>query len=51
MMEELEKAHIDYIERKARVIKNLEMLFNNTDNVIVKEILKESIEFINEREI
>lgn len=50
-MDELEKAHIDYEERKARVIKNLEMLFNNTDNVIVKEILKESIEFINEREI
>lgn len=50
-MDELEKAHNEYMSRKVRVLRNLEMLFNNTDNVIVKEILKESIEFINEGEI
>lgn len=51
VMDELEKAHLDYEERKAKVIGNLTMLFDNTDNVIVKGILKEAIEFIKEKEI
>lgn len=51
LMRELEQAHLDYEKRKVKVIGNLAMLFDNTDNVIVKDILKETIEFIKEREI
>lgn len=50
-MDELEKAHLDYERRKVKITENLTMLFDNTDNVIVKAILKEAIEFINEREV
>lgn len=50
-MDELEKAHLDYEERKSKIIENLTILYDNTDNVIVKGILKESIEFIKEKEI
>ena len=51
MMDELEKAHIDYERREVKITENLAMLFDNTDNVMVKDILKEAIEFIREREI
>ena len=50
-MDELEKAHIDYERRKFKITENLTMLYDNTDNVIVKALLKEVIEFINEGEI
>lgn len=50
-MDELEKAHVDYERRKVKITENLTMLHANTDNVIVKAILKEAIEFINEGEI
>lgn len=50
-MDELEKAHNDYERRKVKISENLAMLYDNTDNVLVKAILKEAVEFINEREI
>lgn len=50
-MDELEKAHNDYEERKEKIIHNLEILFENTLNMTNRQILEEAIEFIKEREI
>lgn len=50
-MEELEKAHQNYEERKERILLELGMLLNDTDNNLYKKVLKEAIEFIKEKEI
>lgn len=55
-MEELEKAHQDYEERKERLLMNLETLYSNLDmdTSIPKhwiEWIKVAIEFIKEKEI
>ena len=46
-----EKAHLDYLERKESVKRKLNILLDNTLNETVKRILKEAIEFIDEKEI
>ena len=50
-MDELEKAHLDYLEKKESVKRKLGILLDNTLNETVKRILKEAIEFIDEKEI
>lgn len=54
-MEELEKAleeaHRDYEERKERILFELGMLLNDSDNPVYEKVLKEAIEFIKEKEI
>lgn len=39
-MDELEKAHKDYEERKEKIIHNLEILYDNTLNMTNQQILK-----------
>lgn len=51
IMEELEKAHLDYEHRKSKIINDLEILRDNTSNQSVKSIIKNSINFIKEKEI
>ena len=56
MMEELEKAHKDYEERKLRIISNLECMSANLradPNIpdLYSEWLDTTIEFIKEKEI
>ena len=46
-----EKAHQDYEERKERILLELHMLLNDTDNQLYKKVLEEAIEFIKEKEI
>lgn len=48
---ELEEAHQDYEERKERILFELGMLLNDTDNPVYEKVLKEAIEFIKEKEI
>ena len=54
-MDELEKAHEDYEERKARLIDNLEIMKANLSGgyvpVTYLHWLNEAINFINEREV
>lgn len=55
-MEELEKAHIDYEERKDRVISNLECMSSNLradPNIpdLYSEWLDTAVEFIKEKEV
>lgn len=47
----LEEAHQDYEERKERILFELGMLLNDTDNPVYEKVLKEAIEFIKEKEI
>lgn len=56
LMDELEKAHLDYEERKARVISNLECMSSNLradPNIpdLYSEWLDTAVEFIKEKEI
>lgn len=56
MMEELEKAHKDYEERKERIIVNLECMSSNLradPNIpdLYSEWLDAAVEFIKEKEI
>ena len=50
-MEELEKAHEDYELRKFEIIRKLEILHDNTLNMVTRQILEQAIEFIKEREV
>jgi hypothetical protein len=50
-MEELEKAHQDYVERKKIIIDSLELLRTDTAWKIYKDILTNVIEFLKENEI
>ena len=56
-MNELEKAHQDYVERKARIIANLECMSSNLradpnmPNLMYSEWLNMAVEFIKEKEI
>ena len=50
-MDELEKAHQDYVERKKIIINSLELLRSDTEWKIYKDILTNAIEFLKEKEI
>lgn len=50
-MDELEKAHRDYVERKKIIIDSLELLRSDTGWKIYEDILTNAIEFLKEKEI
>lgn len=50
-MDELEKAHQDYIERKKKIIFDLELLRSDTGDKQYEDKLTEAIEFLKEKEI
>lgn len=47
----MEEAHQDYENRRAKVIEDLEIIFNSTVNEKVKEMVQNAIEFVKEKEI
>lgn len=47
----MEEAHQDYENRRARVIEDLEIILDTTVNERVKEMIKNAIEFVKEKEI
>ena len=49
--DELVTAHEDYVHRKKVLIDKLEMLANDTPYTIYKDVLRETIEFLKEKEI
>lgn len=51
VMDELEKAHQDYIERKKKIIFDLELLRSDTGDKQYEDKLTEAIEFLKEKEI
>lgn len=50
-MDELEQAHLDYETRRSKICTDLKMIHDNTLNTIVRKILEDAIDFINEREV
>lgn len=50
-MDELELAHVDYEQRKAKVLDDLTILYDSTVNIKEREMLKGAIDLIKEREI
>lgn len=50
-MGELYQAHLDYERRRFEVVQDLNILLENTANESVKEILKNAIEFVKEKEV
>lgn len=50
-MDELEKAHEDYEQRREDVVGKLHAISLMTENYLVKQWLKEIIEFVKEKEI
>lgn len=47
----MELAHIGYLIKKETVINKLEMLMQDTESQIYKEVLREAIDFIKEGEV
>lgn len=50
-MDELEQAHLDYEQRREETIENLKLIYDNTLNLKVREMLEKAINFVKEKEI
>lgn len=47
----MELAHIGYLIKKETIINKLEMLIQDTESQIYKEVLREAVDFIKEGEV